>query len=194
MSLSLFAGWRPDAAGRLQLQRLANEISRPRPECATLLQPRRPDQWRITLCVVGHDVAHLVTPELLRALADAGSSIPAHEFRIERLTYWPASGAVVALPYRCQELQALCDATQSALRRCGIRPMRAAHQPHITLAYLDLHQPLQAWLDDVDCSGAPLLVTNLELLFNPGGHYQALACWPLTGGAMPPTSSQSTSF
>ena len=194
MSQSLFAGWRPDAAGRLQLQELATALAGTRPANATRLQPRSPDQWHVTLCFVGKNVAHLVKPDLLSALGDAAASIPAHDFRIERLTYWPGSGAVVALPYRCRELQALCDATRFAFRRCGIRPMQATHQPHITLAYLDLHQPPQAWLEDIDCSGAPLLATNFELLFNPGGHYEALGCWPLTGAALPPEPRQSTLF
>src|SRR3546814_14410555 len=88
---------------------------------------------------------HLVTPALLDAFASAAARIPPHGFSIERLTYWPQSGAVVALPFDCPPLQALCDATRDAIRRCGISPLQVTTQPHVTLAYLDRHLAAQAW-------------------------------------------------
>src|SRR3546814_591350 len=75
---------------------------------------RRPDQWHATLCFIGYDAGHLVTPALLDAFASAAARIPPHGFSIERLTYWPQSGAVVALPFDCPPLQAL--ATRPAMR------------------------------------------------------------------------------
>ena len=192
MSQSLFAGWRPDTAGLRQLQDLVTAFPAPGSDTAPALQLRRPDQWHVTLCFAGHHVGHLITPELLGALAEAAATIPAHHFRIERLAYWPSSGAVVALPSRCRELLALCDATQSAFRRCGIHPVQATLQPHVTLAFLDPQQPPQAWLEAIDCHGAPFVVSNFELLFNLGGRYQALGCWPLTGETLSPEPLQST--
>src|SRR3546814_2762335 len=101
----------------------------------------RISDWSSDVCSsdLGYDAGHLVTPALLDAFASAAARIPPHGFSIERLTYWPQSGAVVALPFDCPPLQALCDATRDAIRRCGISPLQVTTQPHVTLAYLDRH-------------------------------------------------------
>ena len=171
MSQALFPGWRPDAAGQAALARL---------------QLRRADQWHATLCFIGYDQRHLVTPALLAAFARVATAIPPHVFTLARAAYWPQSGAVVALPHHCPALQTLCDATRDAIRGQRIRPAQVTTQPHITLAYLPRHLPAQAWLDAIDCTGAPLRVDCFELLFNPGGRYQALGEWPLRGQELPP--------
>src|SRR3546814_2605219 len=120
------------------------------------------------------------------AFASAAARIPPRGFSIERPTYWPQSGAVVALPFDCPPLQALCDATRDAIRRCGISPLQVTTQPHVTLAYLDRHLAAQDWLHDIDCSAAgPFLVDRFELLFNPGGRCDALARRTLTGADVP---------
>ena len=129
----------------------------------------------------------LATPALLQAFADVAACIPPHSFTIERLAYWPGSGAVVAVPHPCPTLQALCDATHEALRRCGIEPRQATSQPHVTLAFMRRHHPPQLWVDGIDCTCAPLAIERFELLFNPGGRYEALAEWPLTGAAPSPS-------
>lgn len=192
MSRALFPGWRPDAGGRERLVQVASALAAARPDGAPRLQPRRPDQWHATLCFIGYDVRHLATPALLDTLAEVATRVPAHAFTVEHVAYWPQSGAVVALPHRCDALQALCDATRDAVRRQGIRPLQVTTQPHVTLAYLDRGLPAQPWLDDVDCDGAALRVDGFELLYNPGGRYEALAAWPLTGTAlaMPPHQAQ----
>ena len=194
MSLALFPGWRPDADAHARLGTLAQAAKLTQPRDAPALKVRRPDQWHVTLCFAGYDLQHLVSPQLLQAFADAATEIPSHQFELERLAYWPGSGAVVALPFRSPELQALCDASHRALRRCGIKPMLVTHQPHVTLAYLDEHLPPQPWLDDVDYSDTPLHVERFELLFNPGGRYEALGCWDLTGSELPPQPEQATLF
>lgn len=193
MSQALFPAWRP----------AADEVARLAPVVAALrdagggrgkkLQLRRPDQWHATLCFIGHDLRHLVTPPLLDAFARAATRIPPHGFRIERIAYWPQSGAVVALPFGCPPLQALCDATRDAVRDCGIAPLQVTRQPHLTLAYLDRRLPPQDWLHDIDCSATgTFLVDRFELLFNPGGRYDALAEWTLTGAGLPPPPAQGT--
>ncbi|MDN5782160.1 MAG: 2'-5' RNA ligase family protein [Luteimonas sp.] len=193
MSQALFPGWRPgdDEAARLApIVAALRDRSR---EHGLALQPRRPDQWHATLCFIGYDVGHLVTPALLDALATAATRIPPHRFTLERLAYWPGSGAVVALPTDCPPLQALCDATRDAIRRCGTIPLQVTSQPHVTLAYLGKHLAPQPWLDDVDCSGAgTLLVDGFELLFNPGGRYESIARWPLAGSDLPRPPEQGT--
>jgi len=145
-----------------------------------------------TLCFIGYDMRHMVTPALLDAFARIATQVPAHVFTIERITYWPQSGAVVALPHRCDALQALCDGTRDAIRGQRIRPLQVTTQPHVTLAYLDKHLPAQPWLDSVECKGAPVRVDGFELLYNPGGRYECLASWPLTGIALatPPRQAQ----
>lgn len=186
MSQALFPGWRPDAGGRERLAEVLAAIAAARPEGAPRLQPRRPDQWHATLCFIGYGPRDRVTPALLDAFADAAARIPPHAFTVERVAYWRQSGAVVALPHACAELQALCDATRDVIRRCGIRPLQVTTQPHVTLAYLPKQLEPQAWLDSVDCRGdAALRVDRFELLFNPGGRYEALAQWPLEGPALP---------
>ena len=190
MSRALFPGWRPDAGGRERLAGLLDAIASARPHDAPDLQARRPDQWHATLCFIGYDLARAVTPALLDAFADVAMVIPPHAFAVERIAYWRQSGAVVALPHPCAELQALCDATRDAIRRCGIRPKQATTQPHVTLAYLDRHLEPQPWLDDVDCDGDRLRVERFELLFNPGGRYEPLAAWPLTGTQLPSAPRQ----
>ena len=192
MSRALFPGWRPDAGGRERLAEVASALAAARPDGAPCLQPRRPDQWHATLCFIGYDVRHLATPALLDAFADVATQVPAHTFTVERIAYWPQSGAVVALPHRCDALQALCDATRDAIRSQGIRPLQVTAQPHVTLAYLDRHLPAQPWLDAVDCEGDAVRVDGFELLYNPGGRYEALAAWPLTGAALavPPQQAQ----
>lgn len=194
MSQALFPGWRPDAVNQERLAPVVAALHDARPAHAPPLTRRRPDQWHATLCFVGHGVQHLATPALLQAFADAAARIPPHSFTIERMVYWPGSGAVVALPHACPPLQELCDATHDALRRCGIKPMQVTRQPHITLAYLGKHHPPQPWLDGVDCTCNPLVVERFELLFNPGGRYEALGEWPLTGPALPPPPQQVTLF
>lgn len=188
MSQTLFLGWRPDAADRERLAPMVAALHDARPAATPQPRLRRPDQWHATLCFIGHGVGHLVTPALLQALADVAARIPPHRFTLERLAYWPDSGALVALPQPCPPLQALCDATSDALVRCGIEPKRATGQPHITLAYLGAHLPPQPWLDSIDCTGDPLVVERFELLFNPGGRYEALGAWTLTGNALPPVA------
>src|SRR3546814_18403487 len=117
----------------------------------------------VTLCCIGQGERHLATPALLGSFARASAHIPPHSFRIERIAYWP-SGAVVALPFDCPELQALCDATRDAIRRCGISPLQVTTQPHVTLAYLDRHLAAQDWLHDIDCSAAgTFLVDGFEI-------------------------------
>ena len=194
MSRALFPGWRPDAAGRERLSALAARLQSARPDGAPRLQPRRPDQWHATLCFIGYDALDLATPALHDALAGVARSIPPHAFTVERFAYWPQSGAVVALPRDCPALQALCDATRDAIRRCGIRPLQVTTQPHVTLAYLDRHLPAQPWLDGIDCDVGALRVERFELLFNPGGRYDALGEWALTGPALPPEPEQARLF
>ncbi|MGJ4727820.1 2'-5' RNA ligase family protein [Luteimonas sp. SDU101] len=186
MSEALFPGWRPDADGLGRLAAIADAIAAARPAHAARLQRRRPDQWHATLCFLGYGLRHLATPALLDAFANASTRIPPHVFTIERVTYWRQSGAVVALPHPCAALQALCDATRDAARACGIRPSQVTTQPHVTLAYLERGLDAQAWLDAVDCAGAPLRVDRFELLFNPGGRYETLGEWALRGTALPP--------
>ena len=194
MSRALFPGWRPDADGLDRLSALATRLRDARPEAAPRLQPRRPEQWHATLCFIGYDMLDAATPALHEALAGAARQIPPHAFTVERITYWPQSGAVVALPHDCPALQALCDATRDAIRRCGIRPLQVTSQPHVTLAYLDRHLEAQAWLDGIDCAVGALQVQRFELLFNPGGRYDALAEWPLHGSALPAKPEQTQLF
>lgn len=190
MSQALFPGWRPDADDRARLELLAGALREARPAQAPALQLRRPDQWHATLCFIGRDVNHLVTEPLLQSFAQVAARIPPHRFGIDRVVYWPQSGAVVALPHDCPPLQALCDATAEALRRRGIRPLQTTSQPHITLGYLDKHLPPQPWLDAVDCRREPFTVDRFELLFNPGGRYQSLHAWTLTGSGLPRAPEQ----
>ncbi|MGY1531051.1 2'-5' RNA ligase family protein [Luteimonas sp. A649] len=185
MSQALFPGWRPDAEGREHLAALATRLHAGQPADGRRLQPRRPDQWHATLCIIGYDARELVTPALLDAFAVTAARIPAHGFQIERVAYWSQSGAVVALPHANPALQALCDATRDAIRQCGIRPLQVTTQPHVTLAYLERGLPAQAWLEDIACGDDVVRVDRFELLFNPGGRYEALAAWPLTGAPLP---------
>ncbi len=190
MSGTLFPGWRPEGGDRERLAGLAASLAAARPADGPRLQMRRPDQWHVTLCFLGRELRHLVTPALLDAFADAATRIPPHGFTIERLACWRQSGVIVALPRACNALQALCDATHAAARRCGIPADKPGGQPHITLAYVARGLDGQPWLDDVDCSDAQLRVARFELLFNPGGRYEALGAWPLTGTALPAAPSQ----
>jgi len=194
VSRALFPAWRPSADGRAALAILSQRLQAARPDDAPRLQMRRADQWHATLCFIGHDVGHLATPALSDAFADAARRIPSHAWTVERLTYWRQSGAVVALPDDCPALQALCDATRDAIRRCGIAPAQVTSQPHVTLAYLEKGRDAQSWLDAVDCGIGPLDVDGFELLFNPGGRYEALGAWPLTGAALPGPPRQEALF
>jgi len=192
VSQALFPGWRPDAGGRERLQDIASALAAARADDGPRLQPRRPDQWHATLCFIGYDQRHLVTLGLLDAFARVAAQVPAHAFTVERLAYWPQSGAVVALPHPCDALQALCDGTRDAIRGQGLRPLQVTTQPHVTLAYLDRHLPAQPWLEAVDCAGAAIHVDGFELLFNPSGRYEPLAAWTLSGRtlAIPPQQAQ----
>lgn len=193
MSQAVFPGWRPRGDEAARLSSLVATLREAAREQGLKLQARRPDQWHATLCFVGHGMRQQVTPALLASFAQAAACIPPHRFRIERMAYWPGSGAVVALPVDCPPLQALCDATRDAVRRCAITPAQVTTQPHVTLAYLDKHLGAQDWLDDTDCGGAgAFLVDGFELLFNPGGRYEALGSWPLTGKTVPRPPQQGT--
>lgn len=194
MSGALFPGWRPDADGLERLSALASRLRGARPEAAPRLQLRRPDQWHATLCFIGYDMLEAATPALREALADVARGIPPHTFTVERIAYWSPSGAVVALPHDCAALQALCDAIRDAVRRCGIRPLQVTTQPHVTLAYLDRHLAAQPWLDGIDCAVGPLRVDRFELLHNPGGRYEALGEWPLSGTTLPLKPEQAQLF
>ena len=190
MSQALFPGWRPEPEDRARLATLASALRDAAPHDAPPLQPRRPDQWHATLCFIGYDMRERATPALLAAFADVAARIPPHRFQVERLAYWSGSGAVVALPRDCPPLQALCDATRDAIRRCGTQPLQVTSQPHVTLAYLGKHLPPQPWIEAVDCGAIACRVDRFELLFNPGGRYEALGCWALTGGPLPPPPEQ----
>ena len=194
MSQALFPGWRPDADGRERLAAIAGALAKARPQGAPRLQPRRPEQWHATLCFIGYDLQQQVTPTLLQAFAAAAAAIPPHRFSVERLAYWPQSGAVVALPHANAELQALCDAARDAIRRCSIRPLQVTTQPHVTLAYLERGLDAQPWLDAVDCAVDSLEVVDFELLFNPGGRYETLGRWPLAGETLPEPPRQEALF
>src|SRR5690606_5956193 len=56
-------------------------------------------------------------------------------------------------------------------------------RPHITLAHTDRGLAATPWLAGVDCRSAPLRVDDFELLVNPGGRYEPLGRWRLSGGA-----------
>ena len=186
MSQALFPAWRPSADGRAALATLSQRLQTARPLDAPSLQLRRPDQWHVTLCYIGNGLSPCVPAALRDAFASAAARVPPHAWTIERLAYWHHSGAVVALPAPCPSLQVLCDATRDAIRRAGIVPAAVTTRPHLTLAYLDRGLPAQAWLGAVDCPGVMFQVEHFELLFNPGGRYEALGTWPLTGTTPPP--------
>ena len=193
MSQALFPGWRPSGDEAARLAPVVAALRDASRERGLKLRVRRPDQWHATLCFVGYEMQHAVTPALLDAFAQAAARIPPHHFLIERVTYWPQAGAVVALSFDCPALQALCDATRDAIRRCGIAPLQVTTQPHVTLAYLDRRLPAQDWLDAIDCSGTGrFLVDGFELLFNPGGRYDALGHWTLAGTELPRAPQQGT--
>jgi len=194
VSGTLFPAWRPDAAGRECLAMLATALQVAQPAAASPLQPRRPAQWHATLCFIGANTPGAVTPALLDAFADAGRRVPAHAFQVDRIVYWPQSGAVVALPRDDEGLRALCDATRDAIRRCGIREQQATTQPHVTLGYLGRGLPPQAWLDGIACGDDALRVDTFELLAGAGGRYDALGEWPLTGAALPAPPTQAALF
>lgn len=194
MSGALFPAWRPGADGRDVLARLSDRLQAARPSDAPSLQLRRPDQWHVTLCFIGEYPSPRLTPVLSDAFAKAAGRIPPHGWTIGRLAYWPHSGAVVALPAPCPALQALCDATRDAIRRAGMGPAAATTQAHVTLAFVERGLPPQTWLDAVDCPGDTLQVEQFELLFNPGGRYEALGTWPLSGNALPAPPRQDTLF
>ena len=186
MSQALFAGWTPDATGCAALSQLVSAIH------ATATDPgmpriglRRPDQWHITLCFIGHAVGEAVASAAARALAPVAGRIPPHAFRIERIAYWSGPGVIVALPERHPALQALCDECAVGLRRAGIGPIQETSQPHITLAYAGKRLAPQSWLDHVDCPRVDFRIDRFELLYNPGGRYESLARWPLTGAELP---------
>ena len=187
MSQALFPGWRPSEEEAARLGPVVDALQRHIRERGLGVRSfSRPAQWHATLCFIGIDLRHLVTPALLESFSGAAARVPSHAFRIERIAYWPGPGVLVALPFDCPPLQALCDATRDAIRRCGISPQQVTTQPHVTLAYLDKHLPPQPWLDDVDCAATgSFQVDGFELLFNPGGRYQSLARWQLTGDALP---------
>ncbi|MEN1942194.1 2'-5' RNA ligase family protein [Luteimonas sp. MJ246] len=194
MSGTLFTAWRPGADARGQLATLVAGIGAARPVDGPRLRLRRPDQWHATLCFIGQDAMDMVTPALCEGLADAARRIPAHVFQVARVAYWAGAGAVVALPRDCPELQALCDATRDAMGRCGITPLQATTQPHVTLAYLERQLPAQPWLDGVRCPGETLHVDGFELLSNRGGRYEVLGDWPLTGAPLPQAPRQAGLF
>ncbi|WP_394004247.1 2'-5' RNA ligase family protein [Luteimonas sp. WGS1318] len=194
MSQAPFPAWRPSAVGRAALATLSHRMQTACPPGAPSLHLRRADQWHVTLCFIGHEIGAAVMPALLDAFSDAAARIPPHAWSVERLAYWPQSGAVVALPHPCPALQALCDATRDAVRRSGIVPAQATTRPHVTLAYLDTGLAPQSWLDPIDCAVEPLAVDGFELLFNPGGRYDALAAWPLTGTSLPSPPHQAALF
>lgn len=189
MSQALFAGWRPNDEEEARLAPVASTLQdKAREHGLKWRSFRRPDQWHVTLCFIGRGVRRLVTPALLESFQRAAAGIPPHSFLMERIVYWP-NGVVVAVPVDCRELQALCDATRDAIRRCGISPEEVTTQPHLTLGYTGRRLPRQDWLADIDCSAAGTFrVDRFELLFNPGGRYDALGSWTLTGAelARPP--------
>jgi len=191
VSRTLFTAWRPDVAGQAALSGLRDRIVAARPHDAPGLSLRRPDQWHVTLCFVARQTDDAMLAAVRIALGHAAAAIPAHGFTIERLAFWRHSGALVALAAPSDTLQALCDANRDALRLAGIRPEDTTTQPHVTLAYLERGAPPQPWIEQVDCTDAPLLhVDRFELLFNAGGRYEALGEWPLTGSALPLRQSQ----
>lgn len=195
MSRALFPAWRPSADGRAALARLVERLQTARPQGAPLLQLRRPDQWHVTLCFVGDMPAPQATADVLApTFAAAATRIPPHAWRVDRLAYWPQSGAVVALPVASPALQALCDASHDAVRRAGIAPADRTSRPHTTLAFLDRGLPSQRWLETIDCDIDPLAVDGFELLFNSGGRYDALGSWALTGAALPEPPRQDALF
>lgn len=191
MSRSLFAGWMPDAAGRDRLAQLATSLRAAWPVGLPPFKPRRPDQWHATLCFIGHAPADDIVATATRALASVAACIPAHAIAIERLAYWAGSGVIVALPAPSQALQALCDECSRSLRRAGIVPDQDTSQPHVTLAFSRRQLPPQPWLDGIDCAGPALRVDRFQLLFNPGGRYEALGDWPLHGAPLPSNSALS---
>jgi len=186
VSQALFPGWRPTDDEAARLAPVVATLRKASREHALELEPlRRPDQWHVTLCFIGRGVRHLVTPALLESFERAAAGIPPHSFRMERIVYW-SNGVVVSLPVDCPELQALCDATRDAIRRCGISPAEVITQPHVTLGYTGKRLPRQDWLADIDCNAAGTFrVDRFELLFNPGGRYDALGSWALTGAELP---------
>lgn len=190
MSRSLFAGWMPDAAGRDRLAQVVAALRAAWPANLPAFKPRRPDQWHATLCFIGHDSGEDVAAAAAGALAPVATRIPPHAIELDRIAYWSGPGVIVALPAPSAALQALCGECARALRRAGIDALQETSQPHVTLAYPGKHLGAQAWLDDIDCGGPPLHVDRFRLLFNPGGRYEALGDWLLTGEPLPPAPEQ----
>lgn len=187
MSGALFPGWRPSGSESPVLQGWIEAAQRALPADAPLPQWRRADQWHITLCFIGDRLDPGETERARRALGSVGGRIPPHAIRIERLAHWRGhrSMPVVALPAASPELQALCDACRDALNHAGMRPMQATTTPHVTLGYYDGGTPMQHWIGEVRHPVCELAVERFDLLFNPGGRYESLASWPLTGSALP---------
>lgn len=194
MGRSLFAGWMPDAAGRERLGRLAAALQAARPAGMPALKLRRADQWHATLCFIARGFDEAVATRAATALAPVAARIPPHAIAIDRIEYWSGPSVFVVVPAPDPVLQALCDACAVALRHADVGPVQRTTQPHVTLAYADRHLPPQDWLAGIACAGATLRVDRFQLLFNPGGRYEALGDWPLAGGPLAAAPDQPALF
>ena len=185
MTSTPFAAWRPDGDACRTLATLWQRLQAARPDNGPRLQPRRSDQWHITLCFIAGQPPPAQSDRLLDMLSRAAARMPPLTWQLDHIEYWPRAGAVVALPAPCPALQALCDASFAATRRSGIGNAQATTRPHLTLAYMERNLPAQDWLDAVDCTADTFRVEQLELLINAGGRYDSLGMWPLTGSSLP---------
>src|SRR3546814_9628376 len=80
VSRALFPGWRPADDEAARLAPVAAALRDGSRERRLRFDARRPDQWHATLCFIGYDAGHLVTPALLDAFASAAARIPPHGF------------------------------------------------------------------------------------------------------------------
>lgn len=176
--MSVFLGWRPDAATQAALADLRLRVEAALPAGAPRHDWRRPAQWHMTLRYLGERIDGAQRARIEPAMAGFTATIAPADASITAAQYWPHARVLVAKIDASPALKALLKQLEAEAQGSGFMKERA-QTAHITLAYLPRGATPPALADIT--ANAPLRIDRISLLETAPGGYDTLASWPLTG-------------
>jgi 2'-5' RNA ligase len=177
--MSVFLGWRPDAATQAALAVLRDRTAAGLPVDAPRHDWRVPAQWHMTLRYFGDAVDDAQRASLGLAMEAFATRTSAATATLMGAAYWPRSRVLVATVDPAPALAMMLARLEDVAQACGWAT-REPQRAHITLARLPRDTDLGQVHEAVPAT--PLRIDRIDLLQTVPGGYMSLASWRLAPG------------
>ena len=182
--MSVFVAWMPDEEALDALEALCAALPAALPAARGLAWRRRA-QFHMTLRFLAEGLPDDPAP-LLAALSDVAAQRPRLPLRFDRIEAWPGARVLVARTAPDDALAGLFAALERTAVTCGHAPEPRTPAPHVTLAYAERGDRLDA-LSTPGPGMLPLpfdaCLGSLSLARTAPGRYDVLQWWPLRDAA-----------